>query len=332
MNTKHTTKLKKTPTGEDLERWAKFEAPAMAEGFTKMPNTVIRNPKLSHGAFRLYTVLLCYAWQDGFCFPGQERLAKDMGISLRMVYQYMKELEGAGFIRVQHRPLHKGVNKTNVYTFTAPNGTDCSQPSTSGTDRQDTADSGLQYPADNEDAVDEDSISPLSPLKGAASGQKEKAGSGRGPDTTSSSPHQPTPPREKQAGQERVKERSPRRRNRSRGGTPEAGIEALRNYKHPKFSYNDLKDFIPAAKKHDFTQDADPHWSIMKELDNDLIILKRLRTVVGKAVDAADRHGRNVSPSDGPVSPADSPSLPSPRKVVPTTAEGHVEADLIEEF
>lgn len=28
-------------------------------------------------------MLLKYAWQDDFCFPGQERLAEDMGVTDR---------------------------------------------------------------------------------------------------------------------------------------------------------------------------------------------------------------------------------------------------------
>jgi len=47
-------------------------------GFTQVPNHVLRSDKVSPGAKLAYAMLLSYAWQNDFCFPGQERLAKDM--------------------------------------------------------------------------------------------------------------------------------------------------------------------------------------------------------------------------------------------------------------
>jgi len=268
------------------EAWAEFEDPAMAEGFTMIPNVVIRNPALSHGAFRLYSVLLSYAWQDGFCFPGQERLAADMGIRLRMVYQYTKELEAADLIHVRRRPLHQGVNKSNVYTFL--NATDCNQPSTCGTDRQDTATPDRQDTANDKHAANKNSISPLSPPRGAESEGKEKAGVGRSPGATSSpSLHQPTP-QQNRAGEGEDGKPSARRRKRSRGGTPEAGLQALRDHTHTRLGYNDMDHLVPLARQHDFTSDATPHWSIMKNLDNDYRLLDRIQKVVRRGIKAAD--------------------------------------------
>jgi Helix-turn-helix domain len=54
-------------------------------GFTQVPNHLLRSDKISAGAKLAYTMLLSYAWQNDFCFPGQERLAKDMGAGERSV-------------------------------------------------------------------------------------------------------------------------------------------------------------------------------------------------------------------------------------------------------
>ena len=53
------------------------------EGFTQVPNHVLKSEKISPGAKLAYTMLLSYAWQNDYCFPGQERLAKDMGSGVR---------------------------------------------------------------------------------------------------------------------------------------------------------------------------------------------------------------------------------------------------------
>jgi hypothetical protein len=56
-------------------------------------------------------MLLKYAWQNDYCFPGQERLAKDMGGGVRSVVRYMQELEKSGFVKVMRR----GQGKSNLY-------------------------------------------------------------------------------------------------------------------------------------------------------------------------------------------------------------------------
>jgi len=83
----------------------------LKQGFTAIPNIVLRSPNLSLQAKMLYALLLSYAWQDGWCFPGQERLAKNMRISDRMVRDYLQELRAIGLIDWEQR----GLTKTNVY-------------------------------------------------------------------------------------------------------------------------------------------------------------------------------------------------------------------------
>ncbi len=84
---------------------------ALKYGFTQLPNYVLRSAVLSFGARLAYAVLLSYAWQEGSCFPGQDRMAKDLGISRQMVNAYLGELKMAGFISWKRR----GLGKTNVY-------------------------------------------------------------------------------------------------------------------------------------------------------------------------------------------------------------------------
>ncbi len=85
----------------------------LRRGFTSTPNRVLCNAVLSMGARFVYTLLLSYAWQDDRCFPGQERLARDVGCSVRTVQRYLTELEEAGEIRV----IQQGLQRPNIYVI-----------------------------------------------------------------------------------------------------------------------------------------------------------------------------------------------------------------------
>ena len=86
---------------------------ATTSGFTQVPNFVLESDEISPGAKLVYAMLLKYAWQNGFCFPGQEALARDMGCGRRSVIRFMKELTGRGFMEITRR----GQGKTNVYVL-----------------------------------------------------------------------------------------------------------------------------------------------------------------------------------------------------------------------
>src|SRR6266446_10031821 len=71
-----------------------------AKGFTQVPNHVLVSGKLSPGAKLTFAMLLKYAWQNNYCFPGQDRLATDMGVSRQSVNSYLQELQREGFILI----------------------------------------------------------------------------------------------------------------------------------------------------------------------------------------------------------------------------------------
>ena len=85
--------------------------PATRGGFTQVPNFMLTNKDISVGGKLAYAMLLKYAWNDDACFPGQQKLADDMGAGERSVRTYLKELEDAGFLEVAQR----GLGKTNLY-------------------------------------------------------------------------------------------------------------------------------------------------------------------------------------------------------------------------
>lgn len=85
--------------------------PVTRHGFTQVPNFILTKKDISVGAKLAYAMLLKYAWQDDACFPGQVKLADDMGATDRSVRTYLKELETAELLEITQR----GLGKTNLY-------------------------------------------------------------------------------------------------------------------------------------------------------------------------------------------------------------------------
>lgn len=85
--------------------------PITQHGFTMVPNFILENPKLTVGGKMTYAMLLKYAWHNDYCFPGQERLADDMGAGKRSVIRFLQELEREGYIAV----VRRGLGKSNLY-------------------------------------------------------------------------------------------------------------------------------------------------------------------------------------------------------------------------
>ena len=85
--------------------------PILQKGFTQIPNFVLEDPNLSLGAKTAYALFLKYAWYNDYVFPGQERLARDAGISKSRFSEFTRELREKGLIEVERR----GLGKTNLY-------------------------------------------------------------------------------------------------------------------------------------------------------------------------------------------------------------------------
>ena len=85
----------------------------MRTGFAQVPNCILRDSLMTAAEVRLYALLLSYAWRDGECFPGQDRLATDMGLSRVSVNQNIKKLQSKHLIRIRRQ----GQGKPNIYTI-----------------------------------------------------------------------------------------------------------------------------------------------------------------------------------------------------------------------
>jgi predicted transcriptional regulator len=88
-----------------------IEDPLLRKGFTIVPNLLFVFRGLSHGARLTYVLLLRYAWQEGSCFPGIDRLAEELEVERKSVMRYTKELQDKELITIKRR----GMGKTNLY-------------------------------------------------------------------------------------------------------------------------------------------------------------------------------------------------------------------------
>jgi Helix-turn-helix domain len=82
-------------------------------GYARMPRPVLKAKGLSFRAKCLYCLLLDYARDKAFCFPGQEQLAADLDTSVDTIQRGLNELRVYGLIEWQP----SGYNQTNVYTM-----------------------------------------------------------------------------------------------------------------------------------------------------------------------------------------------------------------------
>jgi hypothetical protein len=85
--------------------------PNLRHGFAQVPRPILRACGLSDKAKIVYALLLDYAWQDGSCFPGQEKLAEDLATSDRTIRRALDELKATKLITWKQR----GLSQTNVY-------------------------------------------------------------------------------------------------------------------------------------------------------------------------------------------------------------------------
>ena len=94
------------------------------KGFTQVTNAILRSKKISMGAKMTYAALLSYAWQSDFCFPGQQRLGDDIGVTRQTANEYIQELKTKGFVKI----TRKGQGRPNVYELKVRRGESCRAP------------------------------------------------------------------------------------------------------------------------------------------------------------------------------------------------------------
>lgn len=82
------------------------------EGYTLIKNDIIKNTNISRSVrvFAMELLSRCYDKKIS-CFPSQQTLATDMGVSVRTIQRWVKILKQEGIIKV----IRRGFNMTNEY-------------------------------------------------------------------------------------------------------------------------------------------------------------------------------------------------------------------------
>jgi Helix-turn-helix domain len=82
-----------------------------------VPESLLKCAGISTSAKVLYGRLARFAGVDGCCFPSQETLARELGMTVRQVQRLLAQLCAAGFLRkvAQYRP--NGSQTANAYVF-----------------------------------------------------------------------------------------------------------------------------------------------------------------------------------------------------------------------
>jgi biotin operon repressor len=86
--------------------------------YGKTPQALLRDPKLKPQAKALYGILHTYSQpkdlkSNPHTFVSQKKLAKDLGMSVRNVRRFLKELEDSGWTTTER----KGLNMSNSITL-----------------------------------------------------------------------------------------------------------------------------------------------------------------------------------------------------------------------
>lgn len=82
----------------------------MENGFTRIPNKLIKSEKLTCYEKMVCIVLVAYRMDNESCFPSRATIAKNAGINIRTVDKAIKGLTEKGFIKKSSI-----IGKSNTY-------------------------------------------------------------------------------------------------------------------------------------------------------------------------------------------------------------------------
>lgn len=91
----------------------------MDRDYTKVPNQIAKDARLSMTARHLYTLLRMHDYEQkgqkkGFVWPSQKTLSEYTGLSVRMLQRYIAELEAVGLIKTIRPDMHTS-NRYLIY-------------------------------------------------------------------------------------------------------------------------------------------------------------------------------------------------------------------------
>ena len=91
----------------------------MSEQFSQVPTALLLDPQISDGAVRTWALLDgCYATAYAReAWPSRNTLCQLLGVSVRTMGRYLKQLEAGGYLTIEHRKTDAGDWQSNKYTL-----------------------------------------------------------------------------------------------------------------------------------------------------------------------------------------------------------------------
>ena len=85
----------------------------MPSGYGMVQSCIMKMPGLSIQAKAIYSLLASYTGSKDYCFPSIKTISKDLCISEKLVYKYLKELKEFKLIIVSK--LYKDIRNNHKY-------------------------------------------------------------------------------------------------------------------------------------------------------------------------------------------------------------------------
>lgn len=82
-----------------------------------IPGEIKHDPKLTIAARYLYIILSSMAYEDGYCWPSNEFLAGEMGLSKRRVVELLGLLRDCGYIKIIMKSCEDTPNGERRYIY-----------------------------------------------------------------------------------------------------------------------------------------------------------------------------------------------------------------------
>jgi hypothetical protein len=91
----------------------------MSEQFSQVPTALLLDPAISDGAVRTWALLDgCYATAHAReAWPSRNTLCTLLGVSVRTMGRYLKQLESGGYLSIEQRKSDAGDWLSNKYTL-----------------------------------------------------------------------------------------------------------------------------------------------------------------------------------------------------------------------
>lgn len=95
----------------------KLKNKSKTDYFVKAFNSLLRNPEYKATEIRLFLLLVSYGGKNKNSYPSHNTLAKDMGLSKRMVINILNDLQRLGAIYVIKQKKESGRDTSNYYAL-----------------------------------------------------------------------------------------------------------------------------------------------------------------------------------------------------------------------